>query len=176
VSDNIPALSDALEEYISALVLAQAELSALKVMFHGEPGFGVPLRWFPFGVLHLHDINEATGEEGYGKSTGMRYYRYDGFLSVDVARSDVAQFDPGADRIYTLPSYADARTMTLVALRALMSWEDTIKTTDHVTSDDGKEQTVEVLTDSIRLANARREAATTNRGSFSFHIYTRRRD
>lgn len=175
---NRPELATPLETYLGNLCLANPAWDDIKALFRGEPGFEVPIRFLPCAVLHLSDVVQATGEEGYGESTAFRYWRYDGYISVDVKLSDIrgTEAPTPTDRWVDVPSYNESKALTEAALDSVMAWAGPDgEMTPAVESDDGNETSVELLTDTIRLGLGRRSDSITNRGSFEFHIYTRRR-
>lgn len=173
---NRPELATPLESYLGDLLLAEAGWDDIKVLFRGEPGFEVPSQFIPCAVIHISDIVQATGEEGYGEVTGMRYWRYDGYLSVDVRLSDIRAAAPNPqDRWVDVPSYSLSKAFIESALDAVMAWAGPDgEMNPQIVSDDENERSVELLTDTIRLGLGRRSDSITNRGSFDFHIYTRR--
>jgi hypothetical protein len=173
-----PSLSKPLEQKISTLILAGPAVAGIKALFQGEPGFAVPVKFHPFYTIHFSEINEARGQQGYGESTGMRYYRYDGYISCDVTLSDIRNMTipSGPFPVIEVPSYNLVRGYIESALDAVLEWAgpDGRLDDDPVISADGKERSVELLTDTIRVGLARRSDSVTNRGSFEFVIYTRR--
>ena len=173
---NRPELSTPLETYLGDLMLADASWDDVKLLYRGEPGFAVPDRWLPCSVIHLSDITEARGEDGYGESTAFRYWRYNGYVSVDVRLSDIKASQPQPDtRWVDVESYVLCKAYIEGALDAVMTWAGPDGELDPaVETTDGKETSVELLTDTIRLGLGRRSDSITNRGSFEFHIITRR--
>jgi hypothetical protein len=159
------------------LCLLSSGWDDIKALFRGEPGFEVPSKFLPFGVIHMAEVVQATGEEGYGESTAFRYWRYDGYISVDVRLSDIRETPAPTpeDRWVDVPSYNLSKALIESALDSVMSWAGPDGEMNPVVlSDDGNERSVELLTDTIRLGLGRRSDSITNRGSFEFHIYTRR--
>lgn len=170
-------MQDRIEEFLRDLLIGSADFNGIKVFYRGEPGF-VPVKLFPFIVVFLSGEEEATGGEGYQESTGLRYYRYDGYISLEVLAKDTSGLMPDVDRKADVPSYLEAKTLTQAAFNAILSWGGPSgKLEDNpVVSFDTKEQTVELRTDTITNGLARRGDNVSNRGSFQFHIYTRRQD
>lgn len=169
-----PSLSSGIETKVIDLILPVSP--SVQAVFVGEPGFAVPVRFSPFYVVHVSQIVEARGDGGYNERTGMRYYRYDGYVSADVILSDIKAMTVPIDKVIDVPSYEGTRDLIEDALDALLTWggpNGDIEA-NPVISDDGKEQTVELLTDTIRLGLARRDNSVTNRGSFEFHVFSRR--
>lgn len=174
VSDT---MSDRLEEKLRNLLIASSDFDEIKVFYRGEPGF-VPVKLYPFVIVFMSEENEAIGSEGYGESTGMRYYRYDSYVSLEVLFKDTATLMPDADRKANVGSYLKAKELTQGAFNAVLSWggpQGELEN-DPVISADGKEVSVELRTDAITNGLGRRGDNVSNRGTFSCHIYTRRLD
>jgi hypothetical protein len=176
VAHQRPSLFSGLEVKVADLILNVPGSDGVKALFVGEPGFSVPMKFHPFYVVHVSQAAEARGDGGYNERTGVRYYRYDGYVSADVALSDIKNMSVPADRVVHVPSYDATKALIESALDALIEWGGPYGELEAnpVTSEDGKELTVELLTDTIRVGLARRDNSVTNRGSFEFHIYTRR--
>jgi hypothetical protein len=170
-------MQDRIEIKLRDLLAGSSDFDSLKVFYRGEPGF-VPVKLYPFAIVFLSEEQEAIGQEGFGESTGLRYYRYDGYVSLEVLHKDTTNLMPDGDRYADVGSYLVAKELTQAAFNALLSWggptgelED-----DPVVSNDGKEATVEFRTDSITNGLGRRGDNVSNRGTMNFHIYTRRQD
>lgn len=165
-------MQDRLEIKLRNLLLASSDLNDLKVIYRGEPSI-IPVHLYPFGILFLTDQNEAD-TDGYGQATGVTYYRYDGYIALEVVHRDVDGLAPSVQRTADVPSYIAAKKYTQGAYNAIMTWGGPggHLENDPVVSFDGKEQTVELRADAINNALARRSDNVSNRGSFSFHIYT----
>jgi len=169
-------VQDRIEEKLRDLLLARGELDVLKVIFRGEPG-AVPTKLHPFGVVFL-ELESDANSEGYGSSTGVRNYRYDGYISVDVVFKDASDLLPDSDRKANVRSYLLSKSYIQAARQALMDWggpeghlED-----DPVVSNDSRERTVELVCENIRNGLVSREENNyTNRASFDFHVMTTRR-
>lgn len=171
------AMQDRIEEKLRNLLIASSEMDPIKVFYRGEPGF-VPVKLFPFAIVFLSDENEAIGGEGYEQATGIRYYRYDGYISLEVLAKDTSNLMPDVDRKANVTSYIEAKTLTQAAFNAILAWGGPSGEleADPVISYDTKEQTVELRTDTINNGLSRRGDNVSNRGSFQFHIFTRRQD
>jgi hypothetical protein len=170
-------MQDRIEERLRNLLIASPFFDEIKVFYRGEPGF-VPVKLFPFVIIFLSQETEATNDEGYAESTGIRYYRYDGYISLEVLAKDTSGLMPDADRKADVPSYLLAKNFTQAAFRTILEWggpEGHLEE-DPVISFDGKERTTELRTDTITNGLSRRGDNVSNRGSFPFHLYTRRQD
>lgn len=168
-------MQDRIEEKIRDLLLASPDLKDLKVIWRGEPGV-VPIAYHPFGVLFL-ELESDANSEGYGASTGVRNYRYDGYFSVDVVFKDASEMVPDQFRRANVRSYLMAKRYIQGARKAVMGWGGPFGTLeqDPVISADTKERTVELITENIRNGLvARDENNYTNRASFDFHVMTTR--
>lgn len=176
--DPTDTMQDRIEEKIRDLILGSGGLNGVKVVYRGEPGV-VPIKLYPFGVVFLDTKREATGEEGYGESTGMRHFRYDGIISFETVYKDTASMAPDANRRANIGSYLEAKALAESAFEALTAWGGPmgILEGDPVQSANDKEITVELRTDNQHngLADRGNDNAN-NRSSFEFHIYTRRLD
>lgn len=168
-------MADRIETKLRDLLAATPEMSVIKVFYRGEPGF-VPVKLYPFTVVFLSEETQADSNEGYGDSTGMRYFRYDGYIDLEVLFRDTNQLMPDANRYADVGSYLEAKELTQTARNAVLSWggpqgqlED-----NPVVSFDGKERTVELRTDTVTNGLGRRGDNVSNRGTFNFHIYTER--
>lgn len=170
-------MSDRIEEYIRNLILASSDFDELKVVIRGEPGF-MPVKLYPFGIVFLSEENEALGQEGYSEATGVRYYRYDGYISLEVLFKDTSTLMPDADRKANVGSYLRAKELTQAAFNAVVSWGGPQGNLEEapVISSDGKERTVELRTDAINNGLGRRGDNVSNRGTFNFHVYTVRQN
>jgi hypothetical protein len=170
-------MGDRIEERIRDLLLASPELSEIKGFYRGEPGF-IPVSLHPFSVVFLSEEAQATGQEGYEDATGLRYFRYDGYVSVEVLHRDVDDLMPDSNRRADVGSYLKAKELTQASFNAVMTWggpsgqlED-----DPVVSFDTKEKTTELRSDTILNGQARRGDNVTNRGVFNFHLFTTRQN
>jgi hypothetical protein len=174
VSDT---MADRIEEKIRELLKTSTRMDAIKVFYRGEPGF-VPVKLFPMVVVFLSEETEATGQEQYTESTGMRYYRYDGYVAIEIVMKDTSGLMPDADRNADVPSYLEAKELTQAAFNAIMSWGGPRGDLeqDPIVSFDGKEKSIEMRMDTINNGLARRGDNVTNRGTLDFHLYTRRLD
>ena len=143
-------------------------LTSLKVMYRGEPGF-VPTRLYPFAVVFLGTEAQATGQDGYGRETGVINYLYTGYVSCEQYFKDVETLEPDANREADIGSYAQARELIQAAREALGAWD---AGDDPVTSEDGKERTVELFLDGVRNGIMGRSDNFSNRGSFDFRVFT----
>lgn len=152
----------------TAWVNVGLSLTALKVMFRGEPGF-VPTRLYPFSIVFLSTEQEATGQDGYSRETGVVNLRYSGYVSCEQYFKDVETLEPDANRKADIGSYQQARELIQGCWDALTAWD---ATDDPVYSPDSKERTVELFIDEIRNGVMGRADNFSNRGSFNFHIYT----
>ena len=169
-------MADRLENKIRGVLAASADFSGIKVFYRGEPGF-VPVKLYPFAVIFLSEETQADATEGYGDSTGLRYFRYDGYVTLEVLFRDTNTLMPDpVTRYADVGSYLEAKELTQAAFNAVLSWggpqgqlED-----DPVVSQDGKERTVELRSDTITNGLGRRGDNVSNRGTFNFHIYTER--
>lgn len=168
-------MADRIENKIRTLLSSSPDFDEIKVFYRGEPGF-VPVKLYPFAVVFLSEENEALGQEGYEEATGLRYYRYDGYISLEVLFKDTTTLMPDIDRHANVGSYLKAKELTQAAFNAILTWggpqahlED-----DPVISYDTKEETVELRNDTITNGLGRRGDNVSNRGTFAFHIYTRR--
>lgn len=170
-------MADRVETFLRDLLLASSDFDELKVIYRGEPGF-VPVKLYPFAVLFLSEENEAIGSEGYGESTGLRYYRYDGYVSLEVLFKDTTSLMPDADRRADVGTYLKAKELTQATFNAILSWGGPQGNLEEnpVLSYDGKEKTVELRTDGITNGLGRRGDNVSNRGTFRFHLYTVRQD
>lgn len=170
-------MSDRIEEKLRDLLLASSDFDELKVFYRGEPGF-VPVKLYPFAIVFLSEENEAIGQEGYGESTALRYYRYDGYISLEVLFKDTNTLMPDVDRKANVGTYLRAKELTQAAFNAVLSWggpQGNLEQ-DPVISADTKEQTVELRTDAITNGLGRRGDNISNRGTMNYHVYTRRQD
>jgi hypothetical protein len=165
-------MQDRLEIKIRELLKGSADLNGLKVFYRGEPSI-VPIHLHPFAIIFLTEQNEASGQEGYEESTGMRYYRFDGYVALEVVHRDIEGLSP-VNRDADVPSYLDAKKYTQASFNAIMTWGGPSGRLidDPVISFDGKERTVELRADTIVNGLSRRHDNVSNRGSFEFHIYT----
>jgi hypothetical protein len=145
-------------------------LTALKVMYKGEPGF-VPVHLYPFAAVFLSTEMQAAGQDGYGRETGVISYRYSGYVSCEQYFKDVETLEPNVDREADIGSYRDARQLIQGCWAVLNAWDPK---RDAVWSEDTKEQTVELFIDTVRNGIMGRTDNFSNRGSFDFHIYTAR--
>lgn len=84
-------VSDRIEIKLRNLLAASSDFDGIKVFYRGEPGF-VPVKLYPFVIVFLSEETEASGE-GYNESTGLRYYRYDGYISLEVIHKDTSESD-----------------------------------------------------------------------------------
>ena len=170
-------MQDRIEEKLRNLMIASSDFDALKVFYRGEPGF-VPVKLYPFAVIFLAEEQEAIGQEGYEPATGLTYYRYDGYVSLEVLFRDTNALMPDSNRKADVGSYLLAKQYTQATFKALMAWggPQGHLEEDPVISNDGKEQTVEMVRDSMSNGLGRRGDNVSNRGNFAFHLYTVRRN
>ena len=169
-------MQDRIEEKLRDLLIGNDDLAQLRVVYVGEPG-PVPTKFHPFAVVFL-ELEADANSDGYGASTGVRNYRYDGYISIDVVHKDAAHIMPRSDRRADVPSYKESKRLIQAARQAMMAWAGPFGTLggSPVVSNDGREQTVEVITENIRNGLVSRDENNyTNRGSFDFHIMTTRR-
>jgi hypothetical protein len=170
-------MSDRIEEKIRDLCLAHGGFDPVKVMYRGEP-MVVPVNLHPFATVFLQREGEAQGQEGQTDDTGpVRRWRYDGFVSVEVLLPDTKGLKPDASRKADIPSYLAAKEIIQAAKQALQAWADPDGdvTLDPVTSEDGRESTVELRVDQVQNAIMRRSPDNVvNVATFLFHVYTRR--
>ena len=145
-------------------------LTALKVVYRGEPGF-VPTRLYPFSVVFLSTEMQATGQDGYGRETGIISYRYSGSISCEQYFKDVETLEPNSNREADIGSYREARELIQGCWSAITAWDPG---NDIVWSEDGKEQTRELFIDTVRNSIMGRSDNFSNRGSFDLHIYSTR--
>jgi hypothetical protein len=170
------AMQDRIEEKLRDLILASPALASLKVVFVGEPG-SVPTKLHPFAVVFL-ELESDANSDGYGASTGVRNYRYDGYVSIDVLHKDARDLSPRHDRRADVTSYKQSKALVQAARQALMAWGGPFGTLEAapVVSNDGREQTVEMITENVRNGLVSRDENNySNRGSFDFHIMTTRK-
>jgi hypothetical protein len=168
-------MQDRIEEKLGDLLIGSADLDGLKAIFRGEPG-PVPTKLHPFAVVFL-ELESDANSDGYGAATGVRHYRYDGFISIDVTHKDAAGLMPGPTRKVAVPSYLQSKSFIQAARAALMEWAGPFGTleNDPVISHDGRERTVELITENIRNGLVSRDENNyTNRASFDFHVMTTR--
>jgi hypothetical protein len=168
-------MQDRIEEKLRDLLLERTELDGLKVIFRGEPG-AVPTKLHPFAVVFL-ELEADANADGYGAATGVRHYRYDGYVSIDVVHKDAAGLLPGPDRRSDVGSYLMSKSLIQAARQAIMDWAGPFGTLEGtpVVSADTRERTVEVITENIRNGLiSRDENNYTNRASFDFHVMTTR--
>lgn len=170
-------MADRVENKIRDLLIASPFFDEVRVFYRGEPGF-VPVKLYPFVVVFLSQEAEAVNDEGYVPATGLRYFRYDGYVSLEVLAKDTSGLMPDADRKADVPTYIMSKTLTQAAFRTVLEWGGTSGELDQnpVVSYDTKEQTVELRMDTITNGLSRRGDNVSNRGSFPFHVYTRRVD
>lgn len=168
-------MQDRIENKIRDLLLADARLRPLAAFYKGEPGV-VPTKLHPFCVIFL-ELEADANAEGYGASTGVRNYRYNGYVSIDVLMKDSRALLPGPDRKVDVPSYGQSKRYIQAARQAIMSWGGPFGGLEQspVVSVDEKERTVEMITGNLRNGLASREENNyTNRGSFEFTVMTTR--
>ena len=171
-------MSDRIEKKIRDLLAGSAGFESIKVFYRGEPGF-VPVKLYPFVIVFISEEAEAVGQDGFGESTGLRYYRYDGYVSLEVLFKDTTDLMPDPlTRYADVGSYLKAKELTQAAFNAVLSWGGPSGGLDQdpVTSFDGKEATVELRSDAINNGLGRRGDNVSNRGTFNFHVYTRRQN
>lgn len=168
-------MSDRIEEKIRDLLIGSSDFDALKVFYRGEPGF-VPVKLYPFAIIFLQEEAEATGEDGYGEATGLRYFKYEGYVSLEVLFKDTATLMPNAERKADVGTYLRAKELTQGAFNAILSWGGPQGHLEEepVQSVDGREETVELRTGVIRNGLGQRGDNVSNRGTFPFIVYTRR--
>lgn len=169
-------MSDRIEKKIRDLLAASSDFDRIKVFYRGEPGF-VPVKLYPFIVTFLSEENQAIGQDGFGDSTGMRHFRYDGYVSLEVLFKDTTTLMPDPSSRYAdVGSYLEAKELTQAAFNAVLSWGGPSGglEADPVVSFDGKEKTVELRSDTITNGLGRRGDNVSNRGRFAFYVYTRR--
>lgn len=168
---------DRIEDKIRELVKTHPKMNEMKVFYRGEPGF-VPVKLFPMVVVFLSEQEEATGQEQYTESTGLTYYRYNGYVALEVLMKDTSGLMPDADRNADVPSYMESKAFTQAAYNAVKSWGGPSGGLDQdpVVSQDTKEATLELRIDPWTNGLARRGDNVTNRGTFNFHVYTRRQN
>lgn len=167
-------MGDRIEEKIRDLILASVDLTDILVVFRGEPGV-VPTKLYPFCVVFL-ELRSDANSEGYGASTGVRNYRYDGYVSIDVLHKDAAGLLPVA-RKADVGSYLLAKQYIEAAEQALMAWGGPYGNleNDPVISFDTKERTVEFIPENRRNALVSRDEDNySNRSAFDFHVMTTR--
>lgn len=176
--DSLIDMGDLIEAKIIERLLAEPGLKPVNVWFQGEPG-PIPTRAFPMGTLFLEIAAEATGEDGFGQSTGMRYYYYDGYASIDVIHRDAP--DMGRDlakgvRTVSVPSYKEARQILKFVANAFLQWggvDGRRIEEDPVVSVDGKATTVGMVLGDMRWGMARRRDNVSNHAALDFRIYVR---
>jgi len=168
-------MADRIEKKIRGLLAASPDFNDIKVFYRGEPGF-VPVKLYPFIVVFLSEETQADAVEGYGDSTGLRYYRYDGYVSLEVLFRDTNNLMPDAYRYADVGSYLEAKELTQAAFNAVVTWggPNGQLENDPVVSFDGKEHSVELRVDTITNGLGRRSDNVSNRGNFGFHVYTQR--
>lgn len=168
-------MQDRLEDKLIELLLADVRLEPLAVIYRGEPG-AVPTKLHPFGAVFL-ELETDANQDGYGSSTGVRNYRYSGYVSIDVLMKDARGLLPGASRRVDVPSYRESKRYIQVARQAIMAWGGPFGELEEnpVVSSDTKERSVEMITSNLRNGLASRDDNNyTNRGSFEFSIMTTR--
>jgi hypothetical protein len=106
-------MQDRIEEKLSDLLIGNHDLDGLKAIFRGEPG-PVPTKLHPFAVVFL-ELESDANRDGYGAATGVRHYRYDGFISIDVTHKDAAGLMPGPTRKVAVPSYLQSKSFIQAA-------------------------------------------------------------
>lgn len=170
-------MGDRIENKIRDLLKTHPRMDAIKVFYRGEPGF-VPVKLFPMAVVFLAEVQEATGQEQYTQSTGLTFYRYDGYVALEVLQKDTSGLMPDANRNADVPSYLQSKELTQAAFNSVVSWGGPSGGLDQtpVISFDTKEATLEMRTDPFTNGLARRGDNVTNRGTFNFHVYTRRQN
>lgn len=169
------AMSDRIENKIRSLLVNAPGLSEIQVFYRGDPVV-VPVKLYPFCWLLFEVEREAHGENGYDESTGMRYFYYDGTVTIEILAKDALGIMP-IERLANVPSHLESKALTQGAMQTLLEWggpsgnlED-----DPVTSADGKEQTVEFLIGTIRYSQrVRPDGNVSNYGSVDVRIFTRR--
>lgn len=169
-------MSDRIEERIRDLCLADHGFDPVRVMYRGEPQL-IPVKLYPFATIFMRREGEAQNQEGMTDDTGpVRYWRYDGYISVEVLVPDTRGLIPDEDRKADVPSYIAAKTLIQTAKKAIRGWVDPDGIMlDPVVSEDGKEQTTELRTDQIQNALMSRGSDNVNNvATFAFHVYTRR--
>lgn len=173
-SPPIPTMADLIEERIRDLMLATESLSDLKVWYRGEPGI-VPVRLYPFGIVFLRREREARGEEGFGQETGFTYWRYEGYISVEVLFRDTSTLLPDSNRRANVGSYMQSKDFTQIAKTVLTSWD---VQGDPVVTADGTERSVNQMfsDDIVNGIESRTPDNVGNRGNVAFHLYVRKND
>lgn len=170
VVERDPAMQDLLEEYLRDLLLEADEFEALKVVYRGEPNV-VPARLFPFAVVYMASTTEAMGSEGYGPSTGQRFWRHEGYVAFEVLERDTESLVPDEERKANVASYMSAKDLCQAAVGLLKRWDPDEDPVDLV---EGKERsTGEVWFDRIENAmTVRPNETVANRSSVLFHVYS----
>jgi len=176
--DSIIDMPELVENKVIDKMLLEDGLAGVNVWFKGEPG-PVPTKAYPIGTIFSEMTGEARGEDGYGQSTGMRYYRIDGYASVDVIHRDApdlgAQLAAGARKI-EVPSYNEARALLKFVVNAFLQWggiDGHRIEEDPVVSADGKAETVGLVLGDMRWGMARRRDNVSNHAALDFRIYVR---
>src|SRR4029079_8927671 len=125
-----------------------------------------PVKLHPFVIIFLAEAQEATRQECYGNSTGLRYYRYERYAAIEVVMRDTSGLMPDGNRDANVPSYLEAKTLTQAAFNALMSWGGArgLLVDDPVVSFDGRETASEMRIDPFTNGLGRRGDNVTNRG------------
>lgn len=170
-------MSDRIEDKLFAILNANADLAPIKAFYEGEPG-PIPTKLHPFGVIFLELISDANSQ-GYGAATGVRHYRYDGYIEFNVLLKDSRTLLPATGtRLIKVASYKSAKFYAQAAIKSLMDWggPNGALEEDPVISFDTRERTVEFIPEVVRNGMAARDKINvTNRSSFNFHIMTTRK-
>jgi hypothetical protein len=144
-----------------------------KVIYRGEPHI-VPVKLYPFAIVFLRRQRVARGEDNYGGETGFKYWRYEGYASIEVLYKDTSALLPDSDRKAEVQSYLDSKELTQAVIAAFESWnpdDDPV-----IRSDDGERTIGEFFSDDISNGIEQRPDNVSNRGNVTFHLYTREND
>lgn len=174
MADPITEMQDLTEVGIREKLIAWTGLDGVQVFYRGEPSI-VPVKLHPFGVIFLEDSSEATGQDGYGEVTAMRYYLFNGYISFETLHRDVLGLMP-TDRRADVPSYMESKDLIKEALACIIDWAGTDGrriAEDPITSSGGEASTVELRTGQIRYGLNRRDNNVSNTGILEFRLYVR---
>lgn len=165
-----------IEEKIRDLLLADEAFDRIQVAYKGEPR-EVPVHLYPLTIVAQELEYEPNGEDGYARSTMIRHWRHELFVSTEVLFRKTDGLVPNADRKADVPTHEEAQWYARQAKRVLEAWSpiaDPVHGDDY--ANDGHTTVGRVHVDGLADQIQGRTDGAENRGTVNFHLYSRVND